>query len=237
MNELLRGHGERDDFLGHIGGDDFVIVVRPAKRGGARRSDRRQRSIATSARCSATRAGRIAPPRSRVNDLRSADVGSTDRQHLRARRAGEEGGQAPQRLGRRHRRANSVDLRPPEHQRCWRSIALAAAPALATTHHHHRVVAPNTARIDAKIAAQRARLEGIHAKLHQKRDELTARSCAIGVAGADRRDEPLDRPRQRAARRHAQSTARRKRNWPGTSCNSGRARDAAAPQRRAQAAA
>lgn len=53
-------------------------------------------------------------------------------------------------------------------------IALTAPPALATTHHHHRVVAPNTARIDAKIAAQRARLEGIHAKLHQKRVELTS---------------------------------------------------------------
>ena len=53
-------------------------------------------------------------------------------------------------------------------------IALTAPPALATTHHHHRVVTPNTARIDAKIAAQRARLEGIHAKLHQKRVELTS---------------------------------------------------------------
>jgi diguanylate cyclase (GGDEF)-like protein len=31
MNELLRSHGERDDFLGHVGGDDFVLVVRPAK--------------------------------------------------------------------------------------------------------------------------------------------------------------------------------------------------------------
>lgn len=28
--ESVRGHGEPDDFVGHIGGDDFVIVTRPA---------------------------------------------------------------------------------------------------------------------------------------------------------------------------------------------------------------
>ena len=52
-------------------------------------------------------------------------------------------------------------------------VALTAPPALASTHHHHHAITPNTARIDAKIAAQRARLEGIHAKLHQKRAELS----------------------------------------------------------------
>ncbi|HTW84321.1 MAG TPA: peptidoglycan DD-metalloendopeptidase family protein [Candidatus Sulfotelmatobacter sp.] len=65
-------------------------------------------------------------------------------------------------------------------------LALAAPPALATTTtHHHRGVSvspAHTRAIDAKIAAQRARIEGIHAKLHEKRAELSgaqAREAAL----------------------------------------------------------
>ena len=45
-------------------------------------------------------------------------------------------------------------------------LALVAQPALAKPHVH--------SRLDAKIEAQRARVEGIHAKLHQKRAELSS---------------------------------------------------------------
>jgi murein DD-endopeptidase MepM/ murein hydrolase activator NlpD len=45
-------------------------------------------------------------------------------------------------------------------------LALVAQPALAKTHVH--------SRLDAKIEAQRERVAGIHAKLHQKRAELNS---------------------------------------------------------------
>jgi len=30
ITETVRGRGELDDFVGHVGGDDFIAVVRPA---------------------------------------------------------------------------------------------------------------------------------------------------------------------------------------------------------------